>query len=276
MSRPISERLAVCSWSLQPDSPADLLEKLRATGISRLQLNLDPLREAGDLWGGFAAFRDEHGLETVSGMFGTLGEDYSSLESIRETGGIVPDAHWPQNLENIRVSAGHAAELGLRLVTFHAGFLPHDSADPEYAKLRQRMETVAAVFAGHGIQLALETGQETAGSLRAFLEDLACPNLGVNFDPANMLLYDKGDPIEALRTLAPWLRQVHIKDAVRTSVPGTWGEEVPAGTGQVDWPVFFRTLNELGFSGDLCIEREAGSQRVEDIRRARELVESLA
>ena len=253
-----------------------MLEKLRATGISRLQLNLDPLREAGAIWGGFGAFRDGHGLETVSGMFGTLGEDYSSLESIRETGGIVPDAHWPQNLANIRVSAGHEAELGLRLVTFHAGFLPHDSADPEYAKLRERMEAVAAVFAGHGIQLALETGQESAGSLRAFLEDLACPNLGVNFDPANMLLYDKGDPIDALRTLAPWLRQVHIKDAVRTSRPGTWGEEVPAGTGQVDWPAFFRTLNELGFSGDLCIEREAGSQRVEDIRRARELVESLA
>jgi sugar phosphate isomerase/epimerase len=97
----------------------------------------------------------------------------------------------------------------------------------------------------------------------------------VNFDPANMLLYDKGNPIEALRTLGPWIRQVHIKDAVRTTTPGTWGDEVVAGQGEVDWPAFFKTLQETGFAGDLCIEREAGMNRVEDIRAARELVEKI-
>jgi sugar phosphate isomerase/epimerase len=87
-----------------------------------------------------------------------------------------------------------------------------------------------------------------------------------------MILYDKGDPVEALRILAPWLRQVHIKDAVRTHIPGTWGSEVPAGTGEVDWPEFFATLRELRFAGNLVIEREAGEQRVMDIRTARDLV----
>jgi len=100
--------------------------------------------------------------------------------------------------------------------------------------------------------------------------------VGVNFDPANMILYDKGDPIEALRTLGPWIRQVHIKDATRTKIPGTWGEEVVAGTGEVDWPAFFAALDQVGFKGDFCIEREAGNQRVADIRAARELIENLS
>jgi L-ribulose-5-phosphate 3-epimerase len=107
------------------------------------------------------------------------------------------------------------------------------------------------------------------------LEKLNNPNVGVNFDPANMLLYDKGNPIEALRTLGPWIRQVHIKDARRTRVPGTWGEEVVAGTGEVDWPAFFATLQLVGFTGDLCIEREAGSQRVADIGAARAMVGAI-
>jgi sugar phosphate isomerase/epimerase len=94
----------------------------------------------------------------------------------------------------------------------------------------------------------------------------------VNFDPANMILYGKGNPIAALRVLGPWIRQVHIKDARRTKVPGTWGEEVAAGTGEVDWQAFFATLRELNCKGDFVIEREAGTQRVADIQAAREMV----
>jgi sugar phosphate isomerase/epimerase len=90
-----------------------------------------------------------------------------------------------------------------------------------------------------------------------------------------MILYDKGDPIAALRTLGPWLKQCHLKDANRTRVSGTWGDEVPVGTGQVDWARFFGVLGEIGFAGYCCFEREAGNQRVEDIRRGREFVESL-
>ena len=97
----------------------------------------------------------------------------------------------------------------------------------------------------------------------------------MNFDPANMILYDKGDPIAALRTLGPWIRAVHIKDARRTKVPGTWGEEVTVGTGEVDWRAFFATLRELNYTGDFVIEREAGSQRVADIRAARDVVAKM-
>jgi len=189
------------------------------------------------------------------------------------TGGIAPDATWEENWKNIQATVQLAHQLGLKLVTFHAGFLPHDESDPNFAKLQKRLKQVAEAFEARSIILGLETGQETAPLLLHLLEQLKRPNLGVNFDPANMILYDKGDPIEAVRVLGPWIRQIHIKDARRTKVPGTWGEEVVAGSGDVNWPAFFAATHDLGFKGDLVIEREAGSQRVADIRQARVTVE---
>jgi sugar phosphate isomerase/epimerase len=91
-----------------------------------------------------------------------------------------------------------------------------------------------------------------------------------------MILYDKGDPIDAVRVLGPWIRQVHLKDARRTKAPGTWGEEVAFGSGEVDWRAFFSTLEKLNFGGDFVIEREAGGQRLEDIRTARDFVKRLS
>jgi len=275
MPTSLANRLAVCSWSLQPASPKDLAAKLEATGVRRVQLALDPLRESQE-WAQAAAVLREKGIEVVSGMFGCVGEDYSTLDSIRLTGGIAPDVTWEQNLKNIQATATLARGLGLKLITFHAGFLPHDEADRNFAKMVERLRRVAGIFESVRIVLGLETGQETALVLVQLLTKLDRSNVGVNFDPANMILYHKGKPLEALRALGPWIRQVHIKDAVRTRKPGTWGEEVPAGTGEVDWRAFFATLNELKFSGDFVVEREAGNQRVEDIRKAKELVEAIS
>ena len=271
----LSQRLAVCSWSLQPTSPQDLVAKLQATGVHRVQLALDPLRESPAVWGATTDWLKKSGIAIVSGMFGCVGEDYSTLDTIRVTGGIAPDGTWEQNRRNIQATATLAKSLGLKLVTFHAGFLPHDEHDPSFAKLKQRLTEVADLFGAQGMALGLETGQETAAALLALLQKLNRPNVGANFDPANMLLYDKGDPIAALRRLGPWIRQVHIKDARCTKVPGTWGEEVIAGTGEVDWRTFFATLQQVGFNGDLCIEREAGSQRAADIGAARAMVEAI-
>ncbi|RPJ81340.1 MAG: sugar phosphate isomerase/epimerase [Acidobacteria bacterium] len=272
----VTNRLAVCSWSLQPKSAADLLEKMAATGLTRVQIALDPIRaNEGGAWTSFATLASRGGVKCVSGMLGTVGEDYSTLESIRRTGGVVPDTTWPETWGNIKADAEIARALGLDLVTFHAGFLPHEETDPTFAKLQTRLRQIADLFAERKMSVALETGQEAAETLAAFLRKLDRGNVGVNFDPANMLLYDKGDPVAALRTLSPWLRQCHLKDAVRTKTPGTWGEEVRLGTGQVDWKAFFAALDAVGFKGDLCIEREAGKERVADIRAAREYVERL-
>jgi len=274
MRNKITDRLAVCSWSLQPKTPQELIDQVKAIGISRVQLALDPIRaEPG--WSTFASLAKQHGVEIASGMFGTIGEDYTTMDSIRRTGGVVPDATWEENWKNIQTTARLAASMNIRLVTFHAGFLPHDDRDPGFAKLRERLQKIADVFAAQKVDLALETGQETAEALKHFLQVLQRGNVGVNFDPANMILYENGDPIAALETLAPWLKQCHLKDARRTRQPGTWGDEVVVGTGEVDWREFFRVLDRIKFKGNLAIEREAGNQRVENIRAAREFVESL-
>ncbi len=267
-------RLGVCSWSLQPSSPQALVDQLRTIGIPRVQIALDPIREQPSIWGPTADLCARENITIVSGMFGTIGEDYSTLDSIRQSGGIVPDQHWPQNWKNIQQSAAIAKSMGLRFVAFHAGFLPHDEQDPAMPKLRERLARIADFFGNLDIAIGFETGQEAAATLRTFLEKLARRNVGVNFDPANMILYDKGDPILALRTLGPWLKQCHIKDAIRTQVPGTWGQEVVVGTGQVNWRAFLDTLEEQQFHGELCIEREAGNQRVADIIAARDYLET--
>jgi L-ribulose-5-phosphate 3-epimerase len=269
------ERLAVCSWSLQPATPAELIEKLREIGILRIQCALDPLREKPAQWSAFGRLCAGQGVSLVSGMFGCVGEDYSTMESIRRTGGLVPDATWPQNWENLQSTVAHAADLGLKLITFHAGFIPHEATHPDLPRLLDRIRKVADLFGDRGIGLSFETGQETADTLLEFLQRLERKNVGVNFDPANMILYDKGDPIEALRTLGPWVRSVHLKDATKTKVTGTWGKEVPVGTGEVDWKHFFATLRDIGFKGDLCFEREAGTQRVADIRSGHEFIRRL-
>ena len=272
----VTDRLAVCSWSLQPTSAEDFFTKLAATGLTRTQIALDAIREnPKGLWADFTAQCATRGVTCVSGMISTVGEDYTTLESIRKTGGVVPDATWPETWKHIQADAALAQRMGLKLVTFHAGFLPHEEADPSFAKLLSRLRQIADLFAARSMTIGLETGQEEAGTLAAFLKKLDRANVGVNFDPANMILYDKGDPVAALRTLGPWVKQCHLKDANRTKTPGTWGEEVRLGTGQVDWKGFFRALDAAGFKGDLCIEREAGNQRVADIRAAREYVGKL-
>jgi L-ribulose-5-phosphate 3-epimerase len=268
----LSQRIAVCSWSLQPADPSDLLVRVRASGINRVQLALDPLRDETAIWGGIGEILRNADILIVSGMFGCIGEDYSTLDSIRVTGGISPDSTWEGNLENIRATVRIAAGLGLELVTFHAGFVPHDSSEPAFFRMVERLQIVADLFAAANMSVGLETGQETAAGLAELLAAVDRPNVFVNFDPANMLLYGKGDPIEAVRLLAPWIRQVHVKDAVQSPVDGQWGEEVAVGTGQVEWPAFFAALAASGYNGDFVIEREAGKQRIADVCLAREVI----
>jgi len=276
MPAKLADRLAVCSWSLQPESPHDLTEKLGRAGVMRTQLALVPLIESPSLWGDAVSQLTAGGVGVVSGMFGTLGEDYSTLESIRVTGGVVPDELWEQNFDRAMQVADLAGSLGLRTVSFHAGFIPHERDDPDFAKLADRVRRIAQRFDALDIALLLETGQESADSLLAFLHAVEQPNLGVNFDPANMILYGMGDPIASLRTLMPHVRQVHIKDAQPADAPGAWGREVAVGQGAVDWSAFVTVLQDGGYEGDLVIEREAGDQRVADIKAAAELITSLA
>ncbi|MCI0352940.1 MAG: sugar phosphate isomerase/epimerase, partial [Acidobacteriales bacterium] len=148
----------------------------------------------------------------------------------------------------------------------HAGFLP-EPGEPDRKPFLETLAKAADLAKAKGITIAFETGQETADLLKLTLEELNRANVKVNFDPANMILYDKGDPIRAVEILGPHIKSVHVKDANRTKTAGTWGEEVPLGQGQVNIKKFIQTLKKVGFQGALCIEREVGDQeqRVADI-----------
>lgn len=269
-------RIGVCSWSLQPENPRQLAERVAECGVSLVQLHLDPVRTgAWDAKETIAALHDA-GARLCSGMMTTEGEDYSTLESIKLTGGVRPDATWAANLSAAKQNAELAASLGLQLVTLHAGFLPHEKGDPERAKLVDRLGEVVDVFAERGVRVGLETGQESAETLLEVLEEVGREDwLGVNFDPANMILYRMGYPIDAIRLLAPRVQQIHIKDAILSEREGEWGEEVVVGTGRVDWEGFFSVVSEAGIDCDFVIEREAGEARVADVRTARTLVRPL-
>ncbi|HEX71724.1 MAG TPA: sugar phosphate isomerase/epimerase [Candidatus Hydrogenedentes bacterium] len=268
MKTQTAEKMGVCSWSLQATGPQDLAEKVAALGLKNVQLGLTPHRDDPGAWEGVQEVLAASGIRIVSGMFSTLGEDYTTPETIRRTGGVVLDEYWEENLEMAQYAAALAKAMGLQWVSAHAGFLPHDPNDPDFDKLSARVAQLAAIFAANSVEMLLETGQETAETLLAFLDEMkrrGAGNVGVNFDPANMILYDMDDPIEALRMLAPHVRQVHVKDAKRTTVKGQWGEEVVVGTGEVDWDAFVRILAEADFDGYYIFEREAGADRIGDI-----------
>jgi len=264
------EQIGVCSWSLQATGPQDLAEKVNALGVKKVQLGLVPHRDDPGAWDGVQEILGASGIQIVSGMFSTIGEDYTTPATIRKTGGVVLDEYWEENLKLAANAAALAGSLNLETVTVHAGFLPHDPKDPEFDKLSGRVLQLVEIFGAQDVSLLLETGQETAQTLLLFLSEMkkrGAATLAVNFDPANMLLYDMDNPIEALRLLAPHVRQTHVKDAKRTTVKEQWGDEVVVGTGEVDWVAFVKILAEADFGGGFIFEREAGDNRVGDIKQ---------
>ncbi len=267
-------KIGVCSWSVRSTDVGELAKRVHALGLDALQLALVPCVNTQG-WTSAIDFLRGEGIEVMSGMLAMAGEDYTTLESIARTGGVRSDAHWGENLDRTLRVADLAQKSAIELVTFHGGFLPHESGDPVRTMMIDRLRTVADIFAQRGVAVALETGQESAETLAAALREIDRPTVGVNFDPANMILYGMGDPVEAVEQLAPWLRQVHIKDAIATAVPGTWGREVPVGSGSVQWQPFLERVQRVRSAGqhiDLVIERESGACRDGDILAARDLV----
>lgn len=261
--------IAVCSWSLQPSNMTDLVAQMKQAGLEHVQLALGPMLELDP------ASRQREldvlrnaGVKITAGMMGFAGEDYSTIQRIRETGGYTSAAEWPQR-KALTLQAGKlAADLGLKLLTVHIGFVPH-ATEPGYRQMLDRMRELAKALAAMGVQLTMETGQEPAAELHKFIMELGVSNVHVNFDPANMILYGCGNPIEAIRVLGRNIRHVHVKDAVAAAHPGQeWGTEVPFGTGQVSAKAFVAALKSVGYTGPLAIEREAGEQRLADVKIA--------
>ena len=267
-------RIGVCSWSLGPRNPRQLAESVHATGIRAVQLALVPVVTDPPVWGSAVEDLEGAGIRVVSGMFAMAGEDYSTLESIRCSGGVRPDASWPENLRLAEAVARAAGDAGIDMVTLHAGFLDERKDDPTRRAMLERLRTLADVFGARDVDIAFETGQESAVTLLEVLDELDRPAVGVNFDPANMILYGMGDPVEAIERLLPWVVQIHVKDAVGTERPGTWGREVPAGHGAVDWAALFDAAVRIEPPVRFIIERESGNERRDDIAAARSLIET--
>lgn len=264
-NRPI---VGVCSWSLQVTSVAELKRLLGDLGVDATQIACgDPHHASWEEGDSLPEAALASGLHLTGAMLGFPGEDYSTPQTIQATGGFGDPATRPERLERLEWALDRTVALGLTDLTLHAGFLP-GLDDPGRPAMLDTLAKAGGLAAERGITLAFETGQETADLLRRTLDDLQAPNLKVNFDPANMLLYDMGDPIRAVEILGPDIRSVHVKDAKRPPTPGHWGEEVPLGEGQVDIPRFLEALKKVGYSGPLMVEREVGDQaaRVRDIR----------
>ncbi|MAY73419.1 MAG: hypothetical protein CMJ31_01610 [Phycisphaerae bacterium] len=272
---PASSTLAVCSWSLAPDGPQSLARTVSGQlGLDRLQLALDPIRTGAWQLLETRSALDDAGVTIVSGMMAPQDEDYSSIEAIRRTGGFRRSETWKANLDAAEANANLAADLGLTLVTMHAGAIPSDPG-PDRSEILDRLRSVVDIFDARGVRVAFETGQERAADMRSALDDLDRPSAGINFDPANVLLYGAGDPIDALLALLPRVVQCHLKDATPSSEPDEWGTEVPVGQGAVDWPAFLKIVSSAPRPLDLVIEREAGPSRVEDVRAAIGYIETL-
>ena len=165
-----------------------MADALHRRGIHAVQLALVPCVEQPVTWGNAVAQLRARGITVVSGMLATVGEDYSSLQSIELTGGVRPATTWARNQELASATAALAGDHGVPLVTLHAGFLPHDRSNVERAAMIDRLRVIADIYAARGVRVAFETGQEDANTLLAALADIAHPNVGVNFDPANMIL----------------------------------------------------------------------------------------
>ncbi len=261
--------LGVCSWSLQVASVAELSRLLADLGVGATQIACgDPHHARWDEGDAMPEAALASGLTLTGAMLGFPGEDYSTPATIRATGGFGDPAGRPARLDRLRWGLDRTVALGLADLTLHAGFIPEPD-DPARSSMLDALAEAGDLARARGVTLAFETGQETAALLRRTLDDLSSPNLKVNFDPANMLLYDMGDPIRAVEVLGPDIRSVHVKDARRPTTPGTWGEEVPLGRGDVDIRAFLAALKSVGYEGPLMVEREVGDQaaRIADIRR---------
>jgi len=202
---------------------------------------------------------------TVTAVFGGFpGESYASIAETCRTVGLVPEETRAERVTEMKQISDFARLLHCDVVALHLGFVPHDRTLPEYKALVETCRDLLDHVASNGQCLHLETGQETAEHLLQFIEDVDRDNLFINFDPANMILYGTGDPIEALRSVGHLVRSVHCKDgtwAPENERGHAWGQEVPLGQGDVGLERYLRTLWEIGYRGPLTIEREIPQDR---------------
>lgn len=189
------------------------------------------------------------------------------------TSGLVPKDYRFARMEALKKGADFAALIGVKELTTHVGFIPENPATAEYVELVAAIRDVALYCKKSGINFNFETGQETPVTLKRTLEDVGLDNLGVNLDPANLLMYGKGNPIDAVQIYGRYISGVHVKDGMYPTNGRELGIETPVGEGLVNFPRLLPRLKEFDYQGPLIIEREiSGPEQKRDIIKARDLL----
>ncbi len=190
--------------------------------------------------------------------------------------GLVPRKTRAARIDALRQVSDFAAQTGIGQVQTHCGFMPEDPANPLYAEVVEAIRSVAKHCQSNGQDFLMETGQETPTTMSRAIRDVSMPNLGVGLDIANLFLYGKANPVDAIDILGPHVRNVHAKDGRWPTDPDQFGKEVLIGTGLVDFHQVFTKLHRLGYTGAISIEREtSGAQQIEDFRREKAYLERV-
>jgi L-ribulose-5-phosphate 3-epimerase len=219
---------------------------------------------------------DQHKIEATSFVVGGPGREVWDFYDGPLTIGLVPRDTRAARIAHLKKASDFAKQCGIPAVQTHAGFIPENPNDSLYKETVAAMREVAEYCKRNGQNFRYETGQETPITLVRAIHDVGLDNQGVNFDLANLILYGKANPVDAIETLAPYVQGIHAKDGLWPTNPRQLGEEVPIGKGKVDFPRIIARLKELKYGGAVTIEREiSGPQQMEDVRAAKTFLESL-
>lgn len=258
-------------------SPAEIVHSVSSLGVSCGQLGVHgEARLDAAAAAEWRAALDGCGFRVVTAFTGFQGESYASIPICAQTVGYVPAETRRAREQRTYAVSDFAHTLGIPGLASHIGCLPSDPGAPDYVEVLELVRRVCDHCAGNSQTFALETGQEPAAELLEFLRAVDRPNVGINFDPANMILYGSGEPLEALEALKGHLVTVHCKDGTWPETPGEWGSETPLGQGDVGMARYVEALKAAGYDGPLTIEREiVGEEQRADIRQAIELLNNL-
>ena len=217
----------------------------------------------------------ETGVRVTSVFIGFKGHVWNNIEGPATIGFVPPGMRAERAVHACRVS-NWVREAGINAVTSHVGFIPEDPDDPLYEPLVDFLRTFLGYCNDNGQSFAFETGQETPATLRRTIDDIGLDNVGVNLDPANLLLYGKGKPLEAVEIFGELVLNTHCKDGKWPTEEGKLGKEYPLGEGDVNFQALLPALYAKGFRGPLTIEREiTGPQQAEDIVRGAEFLRTI-
>ena len=272
--------LGVIFWASSAKPALEQIQGFKALGVRCAQMGIagdfDPTGKAAE-WKA-ACHTEDFTLLTVTAAYN--GEDYADIPTVVRTVGFIPPATRHEREARTIALCDFAHAVGIPVFACHIGFVPHDRDNLDYLAVQAMVKRICDHCAIHGMNFHLETGQEPAEVLFDFLVDTGRPNLLINFDPANMILYGTGDPIEAMEVLKGFIASIHAKDGdwPDATKPGSLGSEKPLGAGAVGIPRFVAKLKEIGYAGPIVIEREGTSpeQWNSDMRAAIEFLKPLA